>query len=78
VSRRHRSRSSRSARGAARGFNPQWIAWIAAGRALMWTLGVVIDTIGGKADPADPAKYAVGAAVVSLVAFLIPRRREGG
>jgi hypothetical protein len=59
-------------------FNPRWVAWIAAGFALIWTLGVVIDAVGGHADPADPAKYAIGAAVLAAVFFLIPRRPRKG
>jgi hypothetical protein len=59
-------------------FNPRWIAWVVVGFALIWTVGVLIDGVGGHADPADPAMYAIGATVIAAVFFLIPRRRRKG
>jgi hypothetical protein len=53
------------------------IAWIATAFALLWTAGVVIDAVSGDANPAIPAIFAVGAAAIALVAFIVaPRQRD--
>ena len=52
------------------------IAWIATAFAVLWTAGVVIDAVGGYANPANPAIFAVGAAAVALVAFIKASRRR--
>jgi hypothetical protein len=53
------------------------MAWIATAFALLWTAGVVIDAVSGDANPAAPAIFAVGAAAIALVAFIVaPRRRD--
>jgi len=38
---------------------------IAGGLAVMWTVGVLLGVAMGHTNPADPAKYAAGSAVVS-------------
>jgi hypothetical protein len=52
------------------------IAWIATAFALLWTLGVVIDAATGYANPATPAIFAVGAAAVALVSFIVALRQR--
>ncbi len=57
-------------------FNWRLTGRILLGLAIMWTLGVLLDSTIVRKNPLDPLMYAIGAGILSFFAFAAARRQS--